>query len=181
MKEIVISSDLKISPRSKEIRNQISNAKSISSSELQTNSSESEFKVPLPPSKEKKYCLFLPINPSDKRARKQLLVKRSSLEMDCSGIEGRPNFNKEAYLRKNNLKKAVKKTVGRWSGEERRRLVKAVEIFGDDWESVEEFVATRTRKQIENQGQKVLLELENNSKGPEISNLDKKISAFSNN
>lgn len=101
--------------------------------------------------------------------------------MDCSGIEGRPNFNKEAYLRKNNLKKAVKKTVGRWSGEERRRLLKAVEIFGDDWESVEEFVATRTRKQIENQGQKVLLELENNSKGPEISNLDKKISAFSNN
>jgi hypothetical protein len=44
------------------------------------------------------------------------------------------------------LKKAVKKTVGRWSGEERRRLVQAIEIFGEDWESVEEFVGTRARK-----------------------------------
>jgi hypothetical protein len=42
------------------------------------------------------------------------------------------------------LKKAVKKTVGRWSQEERNRFLKAVEIFGDEWSMVEEYVATRS-------------------------------------
>ncbi len=73
------------------------------------------------------------------------------------------------------MKKAVKKTVGRWSGEERKRLVRAIEIFGEDWESVEEFVGTRHRNQVENLGRKVLLEAENNSKSSEISNQNKNI------
>lgn len=46
------------------------------------------------------------------------------------------------------MNKAVKKTVGRWSNEERKRFMQAVELYGDDWPAVERFVATRTYKQI---------------------------------
>jgi hypothetical protein len=48
------------------------------------------------------------------------------------------------------LKKAVKKSVGRWSNDEKKRFAKAVELFGDNWELVEEYVGTRGRNQIEN-------------------------------
>jgi hypothetical protein len=48
------------------------------------------------------------------------------------------------------LNKAVKKAVGRWSMEERKLFLSAVEIYGDDWKMVEEFVGTRTYTQITN-------------------------------
>jgi len=43
------------------------------------------------------------------------------------------------------LKKAVKKTVGRWGNEESKRFMQAVELFQDNWDMVEEFVGTRNR------------------------------------
>jgi hypothetical protein len=48
------------------------------------------------------------------------------------------------------LKKAVKKSVGRWSNEERLRFKRAVEIYGFNWSLVEDYVATRNSKQIIN-------------------------------
>jgi hypothetical protein len=44
------------------------------------------------------------------------------------------------------LKKAVKKSVGRWSKEEHIRFMKAVELYGDDYALIEEFVGTRSSK-----------------------------------
>ena len=44
-----------------------------------------------------------------------------------------------------NKKKAVK-TVGRWSYEETKLFKKGVQLFGDNWDQVEEFVGTRSRK-----------------------------------
>jgi hypothetical protein len=52
------------------------------------------------------------------------------------------------------LKKAVKKTVGRWSNEERRKFSQAVELYGDNWEMVEEFVGSRSSTQILNYAMK---------------------------
>jgi hypothetical protein len=52
------------------------------------------------------------------------------------------------------LKKAVKKTVGRWSNEERKRFAQAVELYSDDWDMVEEFVGSRNRTQVLNYAMK---------------------------
>ena len=41
------------------------------------------------------------------------------------------------------MNRAVKKTVGRWSLEERKKFLQAVELFDDNWVLVEEFVGTR--------------------------------------
>jgi hypothetical protein len=54
------------------------------------------------------------------------------------------------------LKKAVKKSVGRWSKEEHIRFMKAVELYGDNYAMIEEFVGTRCTKQIINYAQKKL-------------------------
>jgi hypothetical protein len=51
---------------------------------------------------------------------------------------------------RNKFEKAVKKTVGRWSNEERKRFMQAVSLFGFDWPAVEDFVGSRTLKQITN-------------------------------
>lgn len=48
------------------------------------------------------------------------------------------------------MNKAVKKAVGRWSHDERKHFLRAVEIHGDNWQQVEEFVGTRTYTQITN-------------------------------
>lgn len=40
---------------------------------------------------------------------------------DC-GLLNRPHFNYASLLRKTNLKKAVKKSVGRWSNQEKARF-----------------------------------------------------------
>jgi len=52
------------------------------------------------------------------------------------------------------LKKAVKKSVGRWSKEEQKRFSQAVELFDDNWDMVEEFVGSRNKTQIMNQALK---------------------------
>lgn len=52
------------------------------------------------------------------------------------------------------MKKAVKKSVGRWSKEEHNRLKQALELFGDNWTMIEEFVGTRNAKQIINMAEK---------------------------
>lgn len=48
------------------------------------------------------------------------------------------------------VNKAVKKSVGRWSGQERSRFSEALVLFGQDWELVEDYVATRSTNQILN-------------------------------
>jgi hypothetical protein len=45
---------------------------------------------------------------------------------------------------------AVKKSVGRWSNEERNRFFTAVERHGFNWQLIEQSVPTRTTKQIIN-------------------------------
>jgi len=48
-----------------------------------------------------------------------------------------PSLSEVSLLRKKNSKKAVKKTVERWSSEERNKFLLAVEIFEDNWDKVE--------------------------------------------
>ena len=49
----------------------------------------------------------------------------------------------------------MKKTVGRWSNEERSKLFDAVELYGfNEWVSVESYVGTRTLKQVINYANK---------------------------
>ena len=52
------------------------------------------------------------------------------------------------------MKKAVKKSVGRWSKEECKRYMKAVELYGNNIEKIEDFVETRNTKQIINFAEK---------------------------
>ena len=56
----------------------------------------------------------------------------------------------ENPIRKQNLKVAVKKSVGRWSNEERNRFFGAVKTYGFNWEKLEQTVSTRSSKQIYN-------------------------------
>jgi hypothetical protein len=86
MSGIVIKSDLKVIHRNRENQQQAPAKQGISNSERPETKSESEFKVPLPPTKANKYCLFLPADQKEQLSKKQLLVKRSSMELDCSGI-----------------------------------------------------------------------------------------------
>jgi len=52
------------------------------------------------------------------------------------------------------LKNQLKKSVGRWSFEERKRFLEAVELFEDKWDLVEEYVGTRSENQIKNYAKK---------------------------
>ena len=42
----------------------------------------------------------------------------------------------------------------KWSDEEHDKFVEAIRIFGRDWKKVEEFITTKTRKQIRSHAQK---------------------------
>ena len=78
------------------------------------------------------------------------LLKTTLLSLKGCDLFSRPNFNMKAHNSRKEQNKAVKKTVGRWSNEERKRFLSAVDLFGDRWDQVEEYVGTRNRTQIEN-------------------------------
>ena len=70
--------------------------------------------------------------PLEKHSKTIILSKRSR---DENSSDSEYSFNNQnSLLRKNNnLNKAVKKAVGRWSIEERKQFLHAVEIYGDNW------------------------------------------------
>ena len=46
--------------------------------------------------------------------------------------------------------RAVKKTAGRWSKLEHKLFEEGIELYGDNWEAIEDHVGTRTAAQIRN-------------------------------
>lgn len=56
-----------------------------------------------------------------------------------------------------NTKDGAKKyNTGRWSAEEHKRFMKAIELYGKDWKKVQQYVGTRTSAQSRSHAQKVL-------------------------
>lgn len=51
------------------------------------------------------------------------------------------------------------KETGRWTDEEQQRFLKAMELFGNSWNQVKEYIGTRTTAQIRSHAQKYYIGL----------------------
>ncbi|CDW84005.1 myb-like dna-binding shaqkyf class family protein [Stylonychia lemnae] len=84
----------------------------------------------------------------DKLLRKRKLESKKCNFKNSNRLNS--GFGDSCDLRNFNSNKAVKKTVGRWSNLEKSRLIEAIQMYGYDWQLIEEYVETRTLKQIIN-------------------------------
>ncbi len=102
-----------------------------------------------------------------KGGRKILISKIRDDEAGYGVSKDKEVFSDTRRRKRNNRKQSQSKVEpsekeGRWTPEEHARLLKALELYGNCWPSVETYVGTRNRAQIRSHVQKYFIKVRKN-------------------
>ena len=102
--------------------------------------------------------------------KKQLILQKQTKEsssdvsyncpIDAQSMELKDNvkvIKTRKRTKENKYKESENGRYGRWTEEEHKRLMKALDLYGNTWSLVEKYLGTRTRNQIRSHVQKYFL------------------------